>query len=111
MPSAPSLPDENAAILRKLTAALAEERARCERLEGGIRAAAEREQQRLAQALHDTISQSLTGIHLMAEVLARKHAATAPEAAADLAELSEIILGSTFELHRLITSLRPPLEP
>ncbi len=114
--STPPSPDEPATALsqqlRELTAELAEEKARSARLECGILAAASREQERLAQTLHDTISQSLSGMHLMAAVLARKYEPICPAAAAEIAAFSDLIQSSALEMHHLVRSLRPaPREP
>ncbi len=112
MPLPHPVAEENIETLQEqihaLSAALAEQEARCIRLESGIRVAAGREQERLAQKLHDTVSQNLSGMHLMAVVITRKYAETCPAASAEIAELGETILTSAEEMHSLICSLRVP---
>ena len=76
-------------------------------LERAAGEAAEQERHRLAQALHDTVCQSLSGIHLMARVLARKLEARNPEVAREVRELSELLERAVGEAHDLMRSLRP----
>lgn len=64
------------------------------------------EQARIAQLLHDSLAQSLTGIYLKATVLARTAAGASPQLAADIAELRELVHGAAEELHGVIRSLR-----
>jgi signal transduction histidine kinase len=112
MPKSPLSPAPNASPgasrgeIQELAGALAEEQARRRRLESRILAAAGRERRRLAQALHDTLSQNLSGIHLMTAVLARKYAASCPPAAEELTQLSELVGAAAGEMQKLIGSLR-----
>lgn len=69
--------------------------------------AAASEQRRLAQALHDTICQSLGGISLMARATARKLREKCPEAAAELGELGQLLQRATDEVHDLVRWLQP----
>lgn len=64
-----------------------------------------REQQRLAQTLHDTVCQSLNGVHLLASVLARKLHASQAETAGEASELCRLLKDAAGELHELAASL------
>ena len=74
---------------------------------GEVLAAIERERDRLAQALHDTVCQSVSGMQMLAHVLQRKVSQKAPEAAGEIAELAGLIQGITGELQQLVYWLRP----
>jgi len=65
------------------------------------------DREELGQRLHDTVSQSLTGIYLKATVLARSADKTCPELAKELTELSKLIHQAVGELHELVNELRP----
>lgn len=69
--------------------------------------ATERLQQELAQDLHDTLCQSLTGLTLMVRVLARRASVGAALEAADLLELSETVEVASREARSLLGKLRP----
>lgn len=93
--------------LKEVRAALARETEARARLERAVVEAAEKEQHRLAQTLHDTVCQSLSGIDLMARVIARKLQASCPEGARDLAELADVVHSAVGELHDVSRWLRP----
>jgi len=87
----------------ELSAELEAERARSAQLE---RAAARHERQKIAQALHNTVCQSLSGVSLEAAVLSRELQAEGSKGAADGKALRELIRKSVGELHELVQSLR-----
>lgn len=94
-----SKPGETALLrkaLAKAEAALAKERVE----------ATNREQARLAQALHDSVCQSLSGVYLLARVIARK-IETPPQAAEEMKELCEMLNRASKELNDLVRWLRP----
>lgn len=93
--------------LEKALAALEQERARRRALERAVLEAAGKERRRLAQELHDTVCQSLSGIELVAGVLVRKFGETSPDAARQLARLAGMIHGAVQELHILSGQLQP----
>jgi two-component system sensor histidine kinase UhpB len=66
------------------------------------------EQQRLAQSLHDTVCQSLTGMNILAGLIARKLKAIAPEISDEVAELRDLIGQTSEEVHDMVRWLRPP---
>ena len=71
--------------------------------------AVDQERRRIARRLHDTSCQTLTGIRLMAELLARR----LPEGSAmagDLAELVTLICRAVDELQSLARELSPDEE-
>ena len=74
-------------------------------------AAAQIERQRIAQALHDTVSQTLTGTYLQALVTARKLEASGSEAAVDVAHLTEMIHQAVVELQSVVRTLQFESEP
>jgi signal transduction histidine kinase len=76
--------------------------------EQAILAAIDAEQQRLAQALHDTVCQSLTGMNILAGLIARKLKALSPEIAGEVAELRDLIGQTSDEVHEMVRWLRPP---
>lgn len=67
-----------------------------------------RERARVAEALHNTICQELTGIGLMASAAARQHHATCPEAEQQFRELADLIQRSGAGLRDFVRTLRPP---
>jgi signal transduction histidine kinase len=69
--------------------------------------AVERDQRRVAQALHDTICQSLTGIHLLASVTARRFAVECPPMAAEVMTLSDELNQAVDEVRDLVRVLLP----
>lgn len=75
-----------------------EERAALEQLEG--------EQQRIAQALHDTLCQELTGILLLAQVIGRHAQRVSPEIAGEISELGGLLSDASSSVHALVWSLR-----
>jgi signal transduction histidine kinase len=75
-------------------------------LRQAISEAIDREQLRLAQLLHDSVCQSLTGVQMLARVIARKLQATAPEAADEVAELDHLLQQAVSEVHEAIHGLR-----
>ena len=77
-------------------------------LERAILDAAENEQRRLAQTLHDTVCQSLGGVQFLAEVIAGKVRDQCPEAAREVAALGDVIRHALDELHDLAAWLQPP---
>ena len=64
------------------------------------------EQQRFAQQLHDSVSQNLSGMRILAELLARQLKTEAPEAEAKALELAELIQRTGEDVQALIRSLR-----
>ncbi len=76
-------------------------------LDRAVVEATEREQARLAQALHDTVCQSMSGLHLMARLLTRKAGARCPELVPDLKEFGDLLEQAAGELHTLAQWLRP----
>src|SRR5688572_11263765 len=73
--------------------------------------AVDREQLRLAQLLHDSVCQSLTGVQMLARVIARKLQATAPETGDEVAELDHLLQQAVSEVHEAIHGLRLPEIP
>jgi len=91
-------------------AALTSEASRRRRQDRAAVEAIDCEQYRLAQILHDTICQSLSGIALLTRVALRKLESASPQAAqgaADVAELGRAIASASSEIHGLVRSLRP----
>jgi signal transduction histidine kinase len=76
--------------------------------ERAIIAAIDGEQQLLAQALHDTVCQSLSGMNILATIIARKLQATTPELASEVAQLSQLILEAGEQVQGFVRWLRPP---
>jgi signal transduction histidine kinase len=66
------------------------------------------EQQRLAQSLHDTVCQSLTGMNILASLIARKLKTLSPEIAREVIELRDLIGQTSEEVHDMVRWLRPP---
>ena len=60
----------------------------------------------MAQLLHDTICQELTGIELFAHAAARQHRDAAPEAGRQFAELATLLGRATQGLTEIMRSLR-----
>ena len=71
------------------------------------RAAVLRERRRVAEALHNTICQELTGIGLMASAAAHRLHANHPEAEATLREIAALVQHAGKGLQGFIRSLRP----
>ena len=74
-------------------------------------AAVQAERKRIAQALHDTVSQTLTGTYLQALVIARKLEASGSGAADDVARLTETIHRAVIELQEVARGMEPDSEP
>ena len=70
-------------------------------------AAVQGEQRRIAQALHDTVSQTMTGTYLQALVTARKLQGDGSQAASDVAQLAESIHKAVVELQEITRQLQP----
>jgi nitrate/nitrite-specific signal transduction histidine kinase len=68
--------------------------------------ALDEDQSRLAQELHDTLCQTLSGLRLSAAALRRKSADLAGQAAAECAHLEEVAAKSIGELHEILRSLQ-----
>ena len=68
--------------------------------------AIDQEQHRLAQLLHDSVCQSLTGVQMLARVIARKLQTIAPAAAGEVGELDHLLQQAASELHELVHGLR-----
>lgn len=66
-----------------------------------------RERQALAQLLHDSLCQSLSGIGLVATLTERK-ARAHPELAQDVAALRKMICSACDEVHKLVQHLQAP---
>lgn len=73
--------------------------------------AVQAEQRRIAQALHDTVSQTLTGTYLQAVLIARKLAGSGSEAADDVAHLTEMIHHAVVEMQGVVRLLQRESEP
>jgi signal transduction histidine kinase len=74
-------------------------------------AAVDRERQVIAQQLHDTICQSLSGLQLLARLAERKAIRQYPELAPELGEIQEVVRKASEEVHGLVQSLRAPHDP
>jgi signal transduction histidine kinase len=68
--------------------------------------ALDEDQSRLAQELHDTLCQTLSGLRLSAAALRRKSADLAGQAAAECSHLEEVAAKSIGELHEILRSLQ-----
>ena len=66
-----------------------------------------REQQRIGQDLHDNLSQHLTAIALLSEVLEKKLLAKSPIEAADAQEIHKLILDAIVQTRLLAKGLLP----
>lgn len=75
-----------------------------------LAAAVQAERRRIAQALHDTVSQTLTAAYLQALVTARKLTASGSEAADEVAHLTELIHQGVVELQTVARQLQPENE-
>jgi signal transduction histidine kinase len=71
--------------------------------------AIENEQQLLAQALHDTVCQSLSGMTILASLIARKLQPKDPQAATEVTQLGKLIADAGEEVQALVRWLRPPV--
>ena len=107
--SAPSPPTDNEesilrAQLKAARAALKQALADQRRME---RAATEAEQRRIAQLLHDTVSQSLTAAYLQAMVLAHSLKGADSGASADVTALADTLHAVVTELRGISRQLQP----
>ncbi|MBV9128449.1 MAG: hypothetical protein JO117_10220 [Verrucomicrobia bacterium] len=71
-------------------------------------AALRRERRRIAQALHDTVCQELTGIGLLVNAAAYRYRALSPEAEQKLREIAELIQRASTTLSQFTQALRGP---
>ena len=93
--------------VEKRTVELREEISRREALESEMAQLIERERRRIGQELHDNLGQRMTGLSLLAEVLATKLKATAPDLF-DLADAIERTASeAVLETRRLAHGLMP----
>jgi signal transduction histidine kinase len=76
--------------------------------ESAAREAAEQERLALAQTLHDTLCQSLSGMRLVVSLAERKAAQRHPELAPDLSELHGMVRTVCDDVHKLVEELRTP---
>ncbi|MBS0374839.1 MAG: PAS domain-containing protein [Proteobacteria bacterium] len=81
------------------------------RLEAALHEATVREQRRLGHDLHDGLGQELTGLALLAQSLARRHADADPALAADLAELAALAARAIATCRSVAQGLAPVEEP
>jgi signal transduction histidine kinase len=72
------------------------------------RQAAEQERLALAQTLHDTLCQSLSGLRLVVSLAERKATQRHPELAPDLTELHGMVRNVCDDVHKLVEELRTP---
>lgn len=94
------------ARLAEAHAALESEHAERRRLEAAVIEAADQERRRLAQMLHDTVCQSLSGIVLLSRVILRGVEIKCPEVAPEVAELGVSLDCAVREIHSLVRCLR-----
>jgi signal transduction histidine kinase len=66
---------------------------------------AEAERRRIAETLHATVSQTLSGMQFMARVIAKKLAASNSDVAKDVAELADLAQRTVDELHEVTRGL------
>lgn len=69
------------------------------------RATLRRERQRVAQVLHNTLSQELTGIGLMASAAARQHREDCPAAEEKFREIAALVQRAGVGLREFVASL------
>ncbi len=72
----------------------------------GGQAALRRERQRVAQTLHDTVCQELTGLSLMATVAARRYQTVCPEAQEELRKIAALLQRAGVDLGEFVNTLR-----
>ncbi len=65
------------------------------------------ERQRIAQLLHDTVCQSLTGTYLQAVVVSQKMQKKGSESAGDVSRLVEMLHQVVLEMHEIARQLTP----
>ncbi len=109
VPSSQSGNDETGLRVQLKDARAALERAIADqaRLE---QAAAHDEQRRISQILHDTVSQSLTGVYLQTLVLARQLQKNGSEVSVDVANLADKMHLVVTELHEVSQRLQSPAD-
>jgi len=91
----------------ELSVELEAEKARSERVECD---AVRRERQRITQALHDTVCQSLGGLCMEAAVLSKKLEAQQSQCAEGGKVLREMLHHAAHELRELVRSLQDNVE-
>ncbi len=102
-----SLNNELEERVRQRTAALNNEMQERMRLEGEILGISEREQQRIAHDLHDSLCQHLTGVALAGEVLSGQLAAKSLPEAKALDHIVEMVEGAIDLTRTLARGLHP----
>jgi signal transduction histidine kinase len=75
-------------------------------LQQALLARTREERQALADTLHQSLCQSLTGIQLLMRLAEKKALAQNPDLAADLGELRQMIGSASEEMHLLVRALR-----
>ncbi len=78
---------------------------------GSVESALRRERERVAQVLHDTICQELTGFYMLACGMALKYKPLSPEAAQKLLEMAAKIQRAGVNLGEYVAALRARKEP
>ena len=64
----------------------------------------------VAQRLHDTVCQELTGIGFLAAAAAHQHRASDPQSAAQFQELADLVQKAGAQLAEIVHELRTPSE-
>ena len=62
----------------------------------------------LAQRLHDTVCQELTGISFLAAAAAHQHRATNPQVEAQFQELADLVQRASTQLAEIVHAMREP---
>ena len=110
--SRPPIPAENDTVaslraeLEEARVALEQSMVERRRLEQVAAEAAERERRVLAQTLHDTVSQSLTGIYLQTQVIVKKLQKNSADGVREVTNLAETIHGTVLELSEVTRGLQ-----
>ncbi len=94
------------AELDQARAALEQSMVERRRLEQLAAEAAARERRVLAQTLHDTVSQSLTGIYLQTQVIVKKLQKNSTDGVREVTNLAETIHGTVLELSEVTRGLQ-----
>ena len=89
---------------RTALASAARQRARLDR---AIIEAVDQERRQLAQILHDTVCQSLSGMSLLCRTVIRKLEAASSTQTGEIAELGQALTSAGAEIHGLVRRLRP----
>ena len=92
--------------LEAVRAALERSTAERQRLEQEAAQAVQRERRMLAQTLHDTVSQSLTGVYLQAQVIAKKMQKDTGNGLQEISALVETIHSTVLELSSVTRGLQ-----